>query len=178
MYAFMRAAIEEALKGRAEGGVPIGAVLVENGRIIGRGRNRRVQQKDQLMHAEVDCLRAARLTGGYHDTELYSTLMPCYLCVGAVVQFGIKKVVVGEAESAPGAREFMQSHGIEVDESGLATMQATYAGLYSREPDSVGSFLSRVESGSDCASWKMFGRRVQAEMKRRKPYDPGVTRGG
>jgi cytosine deaminase len=114
MDTFMRAAIEEALKGAREGGVPIGAVLVENGRIIGRGRNRRVQEQDQLMHAEIDCLRRARLTGGYHNTTLYSTLMPCYLCAGAIVQFGIKKVIVGEAKSAPEAGDFMQSHGIEV----------------------------------------------------------------
>jgi cytosine deaminase len=114
MDTFMQSAIDEALKGLEEGGVPIGAVLVENGLIIGRGRNRRVQQEDQLMHAEIDCLRDARLTGGYHNTILYSTLMPCYLCAGAVVQFGIKKVVVGEASSAPEARNFMESHGIEV----------------------------------------------------------------
>jgi creatinine deaminase len=114
MDIFMQAAIEEALKGLKDGGVPIGAVLVENGLIIGRGRNRRVQQEDQLMHAEIDCLSDARLTGGYHNTILYSTLMPYYLCAGAVVQFGIKKVVVGEAGSAPGARDFMESHGIQV----------------------------------------------------------------
>jgi len=114
MDIFMQAAIDEALEGLKEGGVPIGAVLVENGRIIGRGRNRRVQDSDQLMHAEIDCLHNSRLTGGYHNTTLYSTLMPCYLCAGAVVQFGIKKVVVGEEKSAPAARDFMLSHGIEV----------------------------------------------------------------
>src|SRR5512137_1285905 len=120
MDIIMRAAIEEALKGLKEGGVPIGAVLVEDGKIIGRGRNKRVQQGDQLMHAEIDCLRNARLTGGYHNTVLYSTLMPCYLCAGAVVQFGIKKVVVGESRSAPAAREFMRSQGIEVVDLDLA----------------------------------------------------------
>jgi cytosine/creatinine deaminase len=99
MDIFMRAAIDEALKGLKEGGVPIGAVLVENGNIIGRGRNRRVQEQDQLMHAEIDCLRRSRLTGGYHNTTLYSTLMTCNLCAGAVVQFGIKKVVLGEERS-------------------------------------------------------------------------------
>lgn len=114
MDIFMRAAIEEALKGFREGGIPIGAVLVEGGKIIGRGRNKRVQQGDQLMHAEIDCLRNARLTGGYHNTVLYSTLMPCYFCAGAIVQFGIKKVVVGESNSAPEASDFMESHGIEV----------------------------------------------------------------
>lgn len=114
MDIFMQAAIDEALEGLKEGGVPIGAVLIENGRIIGRGRNRRVQDGDQLMHAEIDCLRHSRLKGGYHDATLYSTLMPCYLCAGAVVQFGIKKVIVGEEKSAPAARDFMLSHGIEV----------------------------------------------------------------
>ena len=84
MDIFMQAAIDEALEGLLEDGVPIGAVLVENGKIIGRGRNRRVKQHDQLMHAEIDCLRRARLTGDYHNTTLYSTLMPCYLCAGAV----------------------------------------------------------------------------------------------
>jgi cytosine/creatinine deaminase len=114
MDIFMQAAIDEALDGLKEGGVPIGAVLIENGKIIGRGRNRRVQEQDQLMHAEIDCLRHSRLTGGYHNTTLYSTLMPCYLCAGAMVQFGIKKVVVGEEKSAPAARDFMLSQGIEI----------------------------------------------------------------
>ena len=114
MDVFMQAALDEARKGLEEGGVPIGAVLVEEGRIIGRGRNRRVQQNDQMMHAEIDCLRSARLTGGYHNTVLYTTLMPCYMCAGAVVYFGIRKVVVGEARSAPAARDFMEAHGIEV----------------------------------------------------------------
>lgn len=127
----MQAAIDEALKGRQEGGVPIGAVLVENDKIIGRGRNRRVQQHDQLMHAEIDCMRHARLTDGYHNTTLYSTLMPCYLCAGAVVQFGIKKVVVGEGKSAPAARNFMLSHGVEVldlDNALCKQMMAEYVG--------------------------------------------------
>lgn len=114
MDVFMQAALDEAREGLREGGVPIGSVLVEDGRIIGRGRNRRVQQMDQMMHAEIDCLRSARLTGGYHNTVLYTTLMPCYMCAGAVVYFGIKKVVVGEARSAPAARDFMEAHGIEV----------------------------------------------------------------
>ena len=111
MDIFMQAAISEALEGLSEGGVPIGAILVEKGRIIGRGRNRRVQDQDQLMHAEMDCLRHARLTGGYHYTTLYSTLMPCYLCAGAMVQFGIEKVVVGEAKRDPAAIHFILSHG-------------------------------------------------------------------
>ena len=110
----MKAAIEEARKGLKEGGIPIGSVLVKDGIIIGRGHNRRVQEDDPVIHAEIDCLRNAGRIGVYKDTVLYSTLMPCYLCAGASVQFGIKKVVAGENESFSGAQEFMESHGIEV----------------------------------------------------------------
>lgn len=114
MDEFMKAAIEEAQKGAAEGGIPIGSVLVKNGEIIGRGHNKRVQENDPILHAEIDCLRNAGRLGSYSATVLYSTLMPCYLCAGAVVQFGIKKVVVGESSTFPGARQFMEEHGVEV----------------------------------------------------------------
>jgi len=110
----MKAAIDEARKGLKEGGIPIGSVLAKDGIIIGRGHNRRVQENDPVIHAEIDCLRNAGRIGVYKDTVLYSTLMPCYLCAGASVQFGIKKVVAGENESFSGAQEFMESHGIEV----------------------------------------------------------------
>lgn len=110
----MRAAIEEAKQGLAEGGIPIGSVLVRNGQIIARGHNRRVQELDPVLHAEIDCLRRAGRVGSYKDTVLYSTLMPCYLCAGATVQFGIPRVVAGESRSFEGARAFMESHGVEV----------------------------------------------------------------
>jgi cytosine/creatinine deaminase len=114
MDEFLKIAIEEAKQGRAEGGIPIGSVLVKNGKIIGRGHNRRVQNDDPVTHAEIDCLRNAGRVGNYRDTIIYSTLMPCYLCAGAVVQFGIKKVIAGEDETFGGAKEFMESHGVEV----------------------------------------------------------------
>lgn len=114
MDEFMQAAIDQAKQSLAGGGIPIGSVLVGNGNIIGWGHNQRVQLKDPVLHAEIDCLRNAGRVGRYRDTVLYSTLMPCYLCAGAAVQFGIPKVVVGESRTFPGAREFMQSHGIEV----------------------------------------------------------------
>jgi len=139
---FMRAAIDEARAGLAEGGVPIGAVMVEDGKIIGRGRNRRVQDRDQLMHAEIDCLRNARLIGGYIGTTLYSTMMPCYLCAGAAVQFGIKRVVAGEAESAPEARVFMESHGIEVIDLDLAECRDLLAEFIRRRPGLWDEFLA------------------------------------
>jgi creatinine deaminase len=111
---FMKAAIQEARKSLLEGGIPIGAVLVRDGQIIGRGHNKRVQQNNPIMHAEIDCLQNAGRIGKYDDTVLYSTLMPCYLCAGAVVQFGIKKVVAGESKTFPGAQEFLRLKGIEV----------------------------------------------------------------
>ncbi|AFY77431.1 MAG: nucleoside deaminase [Hydrococcus sp. C42_A2020_068] len=113
MDSFMAAAIAEARQGLSEGGIPIGSVLVKDGKIIGRGHNKRVQDNDPVTHAEIDCLRNAGRIGKYDDTVLYSTLMPCYLCAGAVVQFGIKKVIAGESTTFAGAREFMESHGVE-----------------------------------------------------------------
>ena len=114
MDQFMREAIEEAKKGYDEGGIPIGSVLVRNNVILGRGHNRRVQEGDPIIHAEIDCLRNAGRIGTYQDAVLYSTLMPCYLCAGAAVQFGIKKVIAGESRNFAGARAFMEEHGIEV----------------------------------------------------------------
>jgi cytosine/creatinine deaminase len=121
MDPFLREAIEEAKKGLAEGGLPIGSVLVRNGQVIGRGHNRRVQNGDPMAHAEIDCLTNAGRQKTYADTVLYSTLMPCYLCTGAAVQFGVPKVVVGESVNFPGGEgkwgkspEFMRANGIEV----------------------------------------------------------------
>lgn len=111
---FMRVAIDEAKKGLAEGGIPIGSALVLDGKLVASGHNKRVQDSDPVTHAEIDCLRNAGRIGKFHRTVLYSTLMPCYLCSGAVVQFGIKKVIVGESRTFPGAPEFMRSHGVEV----------------------------------------------------------------
>ena len=116
---FMTAAIIEAKKGQDEGGIPIGAVLVRDGRIIGRGHNRRIQEDDPIIHAEIDCLRNAGRIGSYRDTTLYSTLMPCYLCAGAVVQFGIPRVVVGESRNFAGAKDFLISMGVEVTDLDL-----------------------------------------------------------
>ena len=117
---FMAAALEEAHLGRREGGIPIGSVLVRDGEIIGRGHNRRVQHDDPVAHAEIDCLQRAGRQRTYRDTMLYSTLSPCYLCSGAVVQFGIPTVVIGEARTFPGAPEFLRQHGIAVIDLDLA----------------------------------------------------------
>ena len=114
MDPFMQEAIHEAEKGRSEGGIPIGSVLVQNGRIIGRGHNRRVQDADPILHAEIDCLRNAGRIGSYRNTTLYSTLMPCHLCTGAIVQFRIPRVIVGESQTFAGARSFLEQNGVEV----------------------------------------------------------------
>ncbi len=123
MDEFMTAAIDQAKQGLSSGGIPIGSVLVRAGQIIGQGHNQRVQQGNPIIHAEIDCLQNAGRIGHYRDTVLYSTLMPCYLCAGAVVQFGIKKVIAGESQTFPGAREFMESHGVEVIDLDLPECQ-------------------------------------------------------
>ena len=111
---FMKAALEEAEKSLAEGGIPIGAVLVRDGEIISRGHNRRIQDDDAMTHAEIDCLRKAGRQSTYQDTILYSTLMPCHLCTGAVIQFKIPEVVIGEARNFSGARKLMEEYGVRL----------------------------------------------------------------
>jgi cytosine/creatinine deaminase len=116
MDSFMRAALDEARVGLSEGGIPIGSVLVVDGRIIGRGRNRRVQSGSAVRHAEMDCLEnAGRLKAGvYRKATLYSTLSPCDMCSGAVLLFGIPRVVVGENVNFKGAEEYLIRRGVSV----------------------------------------------------------------
>lgn len=114
MDEFMKAAIEQAQKSLAEGGIPIGSVLVRDRQIIARGHNKRVQEKNPILHGEMDCLNNAGRVGSYKNTVIYSTLMPCYMCAGTIVQFKIPKVIVGESVTFPGARDFMESHGVVV----------------------------------------------------------------
>lgn len=130
----MTAAIAQAKQGLQEGGIPIGSVLVKGGQIIGQGYNKRVQDNDPVTHAEIDCLRYAGRIGNYNDTILYSTLMPCYLCAGAVVQFGIKKVIAGESQTFAGAREFMESHGVEVVDLNLEECQQMMSYFIQQHP--------------------------------------------
>ncbi|MGB5593243.1 MAG: nucleoside deaminase [Crocosphaera sp.] len=123
MDEFMEAAIAQAKEGFKTGGIPIGSVLVKNNIILGRGYNKRVQDGDPITHAEIDCLRNAGRIGNYQDTVLYSTLMPCYLCAGAVVQFNIKKVIAGESKTFMGAKDFLEYHGVEVIDLDLLECQ-------------------------------------------------------
>lgn len=114
---FLQAALEEARKSLQEGGIPIGSVLVHEGRIIGRGHNCRVQTGSPIDHGEMNCLRnAGRLSAGvYRNCTIYSTLSPCPMCSGAIVLYKIPRVVVGENRTFLGAEEYMRGNGIRVD---------------------------------------------------------------
>jgi cytosine deaminase len=115
MDKFMDAAFGEAKKGLGEGGIPIGSVLIKDGKIIGRGHNRRVQDGDVTAHAEIDCLKNAGRIKTYKDCILYSTLSPCHMCSGAVVLFKIPKVVIGENKNFKGGEDFLRAHGVETE---------------------------------------------------------------
>lgn len=131
---YMREAIQEALLGQSEGGIPIGSVLVRNGNIIGRGHNRRVQQGNAILHAEIDCLMNAGRQRTYRDTTLYSTLCPCYLCSGAVVQFKIPRVIVGESVNFPGAPDFLRQQGVEVTDLRVQQLVDVMASFIQKNP--------------------------------------------
>jgi len=116
MDSFLAAALEEARLGRDEGGLPIGSVLVLDGEIVGRGRNRRHQQGSVIRHAEMDCLEnAGRMSASiYRQCTLYSTLSPCDMCSGAALLFGIPKIVVGENKTFQGPEEYVRSRGVDL----------------------------------------------------------------
>ena len=114
---YLQEAINEAKKGLNEGGIPIGAILVIDGKIIGRGHNRRIQNSSAILHAEMDCLEnAGRLSASeYKRATLYSTLSPCDMCSGAVLLYGIKRVVIGENKTFKGPEEYVTSRGVTLD---------------------------------------------------------------
>ncbi|WP_372998147.1 nucleoside deaminase [Sulfurimonas sp.] len=116
MDIFLEEAIKEAKKGLAEGGIPIGSVLVIDDKIVGRGHNRRVQNSSAILHAEMDCLEnAGRLKANdYKKATIYSTLSPCDMCSGAILLYGIKRVIIGENTTFKGPEEYVKSRGIEV----------------------------------------------------------------
>ncbi|MCE1114558.1 MULTISPECIES: nucleoside deaminase [Pseudomonas] len=114
---FMQAAIDEARKGLEEGGIPIGSVLVHDGKIIGRGHNRRVQQGSAILHGEMDALENAgrQPASVYREATLYTTLSPCAMCSGAILLYGIKQVIIGENTTFLGEEELLASRGVELD---------------------------------------------------------------
>lgn len=117
MDIYMQSAIEEAKKGLAEGGIPIGSVLVHKGVIIGRGHNRRVQKGSSILHGEMDALENAGRQSAqvYRESVLYTTLSPCSMCSGAILLYGIPRVVIGENSTFMGEEELLRSRGVRVD---------------------------------------------------------------
>ena len=115
--AFLAAAIREARLGLSEGGIPIGSVLVHGGRIIGRGHNRRVQRGSVILHGEMDALENAgrQPASVYRECTMYTTLSPCPMCTGAILLYGIPRVVIGENRTFVGAEELLRAAGVEVD---------------------------------------------------------------
>jgi cytosine deaminase len=117
MDQFMKAAVEEAGLGLDEGGIPIGSVIVHNGRIIGRGHNRRVQKGSAILHGEMDALENAgrHPASVYKESVLYTTLSPCPMCSGAIILYGIPKVIIGENKTFMGEEEHLKSRGVNVE---------------------------------------------------------------
>jgi creatinine deaminase len=117
MDRFMQVAIDEARQGLAEGGIPIGSALVIDGRVVGRGHNRRVQRGSAILHAEMDCIENAGRLGAadYRRAVLYSTLSPCDMCSGTALLYGIPKIVIGENRTFQGPEEYVRSRGVELE---------------------------------------------------------------
>ncbi|WP_215225838.1 nucleoside deaminase [Echinicola shivajiensis] len=123
MDKFLEAAIEEAKKGLSEGGIPIGSVLVYEGKIIGKGHNRRVQKGSAILHGEMDAIENAGRQSAkvYQNSILYTTLSPCPMCSGTILLYGIPKVVIGENQTFMGEEELLKSRGVEVTVSNNET---------------------------------------------------------
>ena len=133
----MQAAIEEAQRGLTEGGIPIGSVIVHQGRIIGRGHNRRVQQGSAILHGEMDALERAgrRAVAVYRECVLYTTLSPCAMCSGAILLYGIPKVVIGENRTFMGEEALLRSRGVQVDVLQDATCVNLMRGFIASKPE-------------------------------------------
>ena len=114
---FMRAAVDEAKEGRAEGGIPIGSVIVHRGRIIGRGHNRRVQKGSAVLHGEMDALENAgrQPASVYRESILYTTLSPCSMCSGAILLYGIPRIIIGENQTFLGEEDLLRSRGVKLE---------------------------------------------------------------
>jgi cytosine deaminase len=134
---YLRAAIDEAIRGRDEGGIPIGSVLVLDGQIVGRGHNRRVQQASAILHAEMDCLEnAGRLPAStYRRSTLYSTLSPCDMCSGTALLYGIPKIVIGENHTFRGPEDYVRGRGVELEIVDDAQCRALMTEFIADHPD-------------------------------------------
>jgi cytosine deaminase len=134
---FLAAAVEQARIGRDEGGVPIGAALVVGGEVIGAGRNRRVQLGSAIRHGETDALEQAgrQPASVYARATMYTTLSPCHMCTGAILLYGIPRVVIGENRTFLGAEDLLRAHGVEVVDLDDQECAALMAGFIAEHPD-------------------------------------------
>ncbi|GGD70494.1 nucleoside deaminase [Lacimicrobium alkaliphilum] len=137
MDVFLEAAIEQARLGLAEGGIPIGSVLVHDGKILGAGHNRRVQQGSAILHGEMDALEQAgrHPASVYRESILYTTLSPCSMCSGAILLYGIPKIVIGENQTFMGEEELLQSRGVKLQVVQDKTCIALMEEFIQRNPD-------------------------------------------
>jgi len=151
MDGFLRAAIEEAELGLAEGGIPIGSVLVHGGRVLGRGHNRRVQRGSAVLHGEMDALENAgrQPAGVYRESTLYTTLSPCAMCSGAILLYGIPRVVVGENRTFLGEEDLLRARGVAVEVVQDARCQALMAQFIQAQPtlwaEDIGNGDDRID---------------------------------
>lgn len=145
-YEFIQEAIKEAKKSLTEGGVPIGAVLVENGEIIGRGHNRIEQEGSTILHAEMDCLEnAGRLKGSdYKKCTLYTTLIPCVMCSGLILLYKIPHVVIGENKTFPGPENCLKEQGVELINLDLEECKKMMVDYVHQNPEVWNSEMERV----------------------------------
>ena len=132
---FLDAAYQEAQKGLAEGGIPIGSVLVRNGEIIGRGHNRRVQRGDPILHGEMDAIQNAGRQKTYKDVTCYTTLSPCMMCTGTIIQFGISRVVVAESKNFKGFQDVLTLAGVDVTDVHDERCEAMMADFIDKHPE-------------------------------------------
>ena len=152
MDRFMEEALREARVGADEGGIPIGAALVDGqGRLVGTGRNRRVQDRACIMHAEINCLyNAGKTLENFRGMTMYSTLIPCNMCAGAIVQFGIARVVAGESENFPeqNGLDLMLRHGVEVADLDLEEAKTLLRAFIDRNPREWNGDIGNQTPGS------------------------------
>lgn len=150
-HQFMQEALKEAEKSLAEGGVPIGAVLVKNGHIVGRGHNQLLQKGSVILHGEMNCLESAgRLKGSdYRDCTLYTTLSPCPMCSGMVILYKIPRVVVGESSTLQGPERFLEENGVEVVNLAMPQCQEILGDYIAKNPEIWDTELERVGFTTD-----------------------------
>lgn len=152
MNEFMQAAIAEAREGFEAGGIPIGAVLVHNGKIIGRGHNRRIQKSSPILHGEMDALENAGRQPAevYRKSVLYTTLSPCMMCSGTILFFGIPKVVIGENVNFMGEEELLRSHGVEVEVANSEECINMMRDFINARPELWNEDIAKSANGKTC----------------------------